>query len=158
MLQENRRIAAEAWPGFACCVSCASSGGGGRAHAALTRASAMLPPVARDAQQQINASFNESIASLQHLQMHSEASMGNRNVQCATELLGTLRHGDDAKARVVAANQLAELLEETEERFKMAVGDAPSRPAQRPHHPIGKLLLVIRNQSEAFGAAMQVGP
>lgn len=66
-----------------------------------------------------------------------------------------LRHGADAKARVVAANQLARLLEDAEEAFENAVGDAPSRPAQRPHHPVGKLLLVIRQQSEQFMSAMQ---
>lgn len=75
--------------------------------------------------------------------------------QRVDSLLETVRHGGDAKSRVAAAHQLAAMLEEAEEAFKAAIGDAPARPAQRPHHPVGELLATVR-QGEVLATALQV--
>lgn len=81
-----------------------------------------------------------------------------RVMQRVDSLLETVRHGANAKARISAAHQLAAMLEEGEEAFKLAVGNAPARAAQRPHHPIGKLLAAVRrDEGEMLGTALQVG-
>jgi cell division septum initiation protein DivIVA len=81
----------------------------------------------------------------------------SRVMQRVDSLLEAVRHGADAKARISAAHQLAAMLEEGEEAFKLAVGNAPARTAQRPHHPIGKLLAAVRrDEGEVLGTALQV--
>ena len=81
----------------------------------------------------------------------------SRVMQRVDSLLEAVRHGADAKARISAAHQLANMLEEGEEAFKLAVGNAPARTAQRPHHPIGKLLAAVRREEgEVLGTALQV--